>query len=396
MTIVAAASAAILAGSSSEGRAAPEHAVAPAAPAASGTLTMAIATDPGNLDPHLTLLGAARTVGSFTYDTLVNVVGPGRLAGNLARTWRVASPKRVEFTLRRGITCSDGSAMTATVIKRNLDFVANPANKSPYLGVGVPVGATTTANNGTGRVVVSTKSPNPFMIHGLGLVQMVCSRGLENRSLLDRGALGSGPYRLVESVSGDHYTFQVRNGYRWGPNGATTAARRLPARVILRVVSNETTAANLLLTGGLNVATIIGAERARLNGRNYFRRTTIAFPTELFFNQRQGRPGADASRAAGDRPGDQPQAVRHGRGLGPRRARHAAHEAGRHAVPRQHRGRHRARVQPRRRTLGAQRQRHAAQDHLSRPTRASRRSTRRWSSCSSSSRPPASASRWPG
>lgn len=294
VTIAAAASVAILAGSSSEGRAAPEHAVAPAAPAASGTLTMAIATDPGNLDPHLTLLGAARTVGSFTYDTLVNVVGPGRLAGNLARTWRVRSPKRVEFTLRRGMTCSDGSAMTATVVKRNLDFVVNPANRSPYLGVGVPVGATTTANNRTGTVVVTTKTPNPFMIHGLGLVQMVCSRGLENRNLLDRGALGSGPYRLVESVSGDHYTFQVRNGYRWGPNGATTAALRLPARVILRVVSNESTAANLLLTRGINVATILGAERARLNGRGYFRRTTIAFPTELFFNQRQGKPGADA------------------------------------------------------------------------------------------------------
>ena len=153
----------------------------------------------------------------------------------------------------------------------------------------------TTANNGTGRVVVTTSTPNPFMIHGLALVQMVCSRGLENRNLLDRGTLGSGPYRLVESVSGDHYTFQVRNGYRWGPNGATTAARRLPARVTLRIVPNETTAANLLLTRGLNVATIIGAERARLNGRNYFRRTTIAFPTELFFNQRQGRPGADAT-----------------------------------------------------------------------------------------------------
>ena len=46
VTIAAAASVAILAGSSSEGRAAPEQAVAPAAPAASGRLTMTIATDP--------------------------------------------------------------------------------------------------------------------------------------------------------------------------------------------------------------------------------------------------------------------------------------------------------------------------------------------------------------
>ena len=60
---------------------------------------MAIPTDPGNLDPHLTLLGAGRTVGSFTYDTLVNVVGPG-VATGLATNVEGRAPKRVEFTLR--------------------------------------------------------------------------------------------------------------------------------------------------------------------------------------------------------------------------------------------------------------------------------------------------------
>jgi len=195
------------------------------APAASGTLTMSIPTDPGKLDPHLTLLAAARTVGSFVYDSLVSVVGPGKLQSGLARTWKVRSAKRVELTLRRGVTCSDGTPMTATVVKRNLDFIANPANRSPYLGVAVPVSATVTADNRAGKVVVTTKVPSPFMIQSLSLVQIVCQRGLSNRSLLERGAVGSGPYRLVEAVSGDHYTFAVRNGYRWGPGGATTGRR---------------------------------------------------------------------------------------------------------------------------------------------------------------------------
>ena len=290
VTVAATAMAVLLAGWASGGRA---ESGASLAPAPAGTLTMAIPTDPGNLDPHLTLLGAARTVGTFTYDNLVNVSGPGKLATGLATGWK-ATPKRVELTLRRGVRCADGTAMTASVVKRNLEFIADPANRSPYFGVAVPPTSTVTANNRTRTVVLTTKIPNPFMLQGLSLVQIVCARGLADRNLLDRGAVGSGPYRLVEAVSGDHYTFAVRSGYNWGPNGATTAAPRLPARVVLRIVPNETTAANLMLTGGLNVAQIIGDERARLNREKLFNRISIGSPLEFFFNEKPGHPAADA------------------------------------------------------------------------------------------------------
>jgi peptide/nickel transport system substrate-binding protein len=211
----------------------------------------------------------------------------------------VSSAKQVTFTLRRGITCSDGTRLTASVVKRNLDFIADPANKSPYFGIAVPPTTTTTANDGARTVTVTTKIPNPFLVQGLALVQIVCSRGLADRGLLAKGTVGTGPYRLVEAVSGDHYTFTVRKGYTWGPNGATTAPPTLPARVVLRVIPNETTAANLMLTGGVNVATIAGADRARLDSRKLYRKLTIGFPLEFFFNQKAGRALADAGTRRG-------------------------------------------------------------------------------------------------
>jgi peptide/nickel transport system substrate-binding protein len=292
----AAAVAALLAGLASGSRSQPAVSQSPAshrAAAASGTLTMAVATDPGKLDPSLTLLSAARTVASFTYDSLVYVTGPGRIESGLARSWKIVSPKRLELTLRRGVTCSDGSAMTASVIKKNLDFIATPTNRSPLLGIAVPPTATVTANDEAGTLVVTTKVPNPFLLQGLGLVQIVCDRGLSDRTLLEHGAIGSGPYRLVEAVTGDHYTFAVRRGYRWGQNGATTSAAGLPARVILRVVPNESTTANLMLTGAINVATISGDERARLDKQRLFRRIAIGLPLEFFFNEKAGHPAAD-------------------------------------------------------------------------------------------------------
>ena len=89
VTVAATAMAVLLAGWASGGRA---ESGASLAPAPAGTLTMAIPTDPGNLDPHLTLLGAARTVGSFTYDNLVNVVRSGEARDRARDGWK-ATPR---------------------------------------------------------------------------------------------------------------------------------------------------------------------------------------------------------------------------------------------------------------------------------------------------------------
>ena len=259
----------------------------------SGSITAIVPTDPGNLDPQLTIVGAARYVDTYAYDTLVNVVGPGKIVSGLAQSWKVVSPKKVEFTLFKGITCSDGTQMTATVVKRNLDFVGNPANKSPLLGLFMPIGATVAANNGARTVTVSTNTPQPFMIQGLALVQLVCSKGLADRTILDHGTDGTGAYKLTGAVPGDHYTFAVRKGYKWGPSGATTAVSGLPAKVTVKVVTNESTAANLLLTGGANLASIGGPDRTRLNKAHLFSTVTAAQPNELFFNENPGHPGAN-------------------------------------------------------------------------------------------------------
>jgi peptide/nickel transport system substrate-binding protein len=259
----------------------------------SGSVTAVVPTDPGNLDPQLTLLQAARYIDTYAYDTLVTLVGPGKVVSNLAQSWKVVSPKKVEFTLFKGITCSDGTQMTASVVKQNLDYVGNPANKSPLLGLFMPIGANVTASNSARTVTVTTSTPQPFMIQGLALVQLVCSKGLADRSLLDHGTDGTGPYKLTGAVPGDHYTMSVRKGYTWGPGGATTAASGLPAKVTLKVVTNESTAANLLLTGGANLASISGPDRTRLNKAKLFSLVTSAQPNELFFNENPGHPAAN-------------------------------------------------------------------------------------------------------
>ncbi len=61
------------------------------------------------------------------------------------------------------------------------------------------------------------------------------------------------------------------------------------------MVTNETTAANLLLTGGLNIATVTGPDRARLQKAKLFKRSSSPSPESIWFNENKGHPTANAA-----------------------------------------------------------------------------------------------------
>jgi len=266
---------------------------APAHAAAKGTVAIAELGDPGKLDPGQTVGAAANRVDEFSYDTLVHQLPGGKFVSGLATKWKVQSLTKVRFTLHPGVTCTDGTKLTASVVKKNLDYAADAKNSSPQTNLYVPQDTTTKANNKKRTVTVTFPSSNPFPLQGLGSVHMVCSKGLAHRSSLANGADGSGPYKMVKVSPGSSYTFKLRKGYTWGPNGATT--KGMPAKVVIKVITSESTAANLLLTGGLNIATISGPDRARLQQHKLFKKVVVAEPGELWFNESSGHPTASAA-----------------------------------------------------------------------------------------------------
>jgi peptide/nickel transport system substrate-binding protein len=176
--------------------------------------------------------------------------------------------------------------LTASTVKKNFDYVANGANASPLMNLYVPQDSKTAANNKKRTVTVTFPSANPFPVQGLGAVHIVCAKGLANRNSLLNGADGSGPYKLVNVSPGSKYTFALRKGYKWGPNGSTS--KGMPAKVVLQVVTNETTAANELLTGEVNIATVVGPDRTRLVQAKLFKRVVAAQPGEIWFNENKG------------------------------------------------------------------------------------------------------------
>jgi peptide/nickel transport system substrate-binding protein len=260
-----------------------------------GTLTMAVPVDPGNLDPQHSAENVA--VSRLAYDTPITIEGDGKVEPGVVSSWKdVGSTSEWSLTVRKDVTCSDGSTMGAATVAANINYVADPKNASPFTGSAVPAGSVATADAATNTVTVRTPSPSPFFVQGLQLLSLVCSKGLTDRKLLASASDGSGPYVISQSVPGDHVTYTLRKGYDWGPPGDTgTDVNGMPATVIVKTVTSYTTTANLLLSGQLNAAQVQGTDSKRLTATGLYSAGGSQMNDSLLFNQAGSSPAADTS-----------------------------------------------------------------------------------------------------
>ncbi|GAB1819009.1 ABC transporter substrate-binding protein [Herbidospora sp. RD11066] len=258
------------------------------APAA--TFTLNIASDPGALDPQGSAVSALFGLTQFAYDNLVSVAADGTIEPQLASAWTVEGTT-LTFDIKSGVTCADGAPFTAQTVVDNISYVEDPENKSPFLGVFIPAGATASASGS--KVTVKLAAPAPFALNAFSNLPMVCDAGMKDRATLKAATNGTGPYVLTEAVPSSRYTYRLREGYTWGPGGATTAEKGMPATVVVKVVANETTSANELLAGTINAVQVIGPDGDRLAGAGLASVGTQALIGQQWYNQAEGHPTSD-------------------------------------------------------------------------------------------------------
>jgi peptide/nickel transport system substrate-binding protein len=261
--------------------------------ASGGTFTFAMADDPGNLNPLKTVQTPDADLFKFLYDDLVHVAPNGGIVSGLATSWVTTGPTTV-FTIRKGVTCSDGSAVTPSVIAEDFAYIKNPKNGSPYIGVAVPsADFTYQADDSASTFTLTLAHPFDFLLQSLAFFPIVCGQGAKNPASLSESASGSGPYTLSQALPNNHYTLLKRTGYSWGPGGATTSAAGLPDKVVVDIVSSETTAANEMLSGSLNASVINGPDRKRLTGSGYSTQQAVNGGIDLLFNESKSRVTSD-------------------------------------------------------------------------------------------------------
>lgn len=259
---------------------------------AGGAVTMAVTDDPGNLDPSMTVLSVTRSVGRMAYDSLVRETPEGEIVPNLATEWEV-TPTSVTFSLNPEVTCSDGSPFTATDAADNINFIGDPENASPLLGVLVPPDIQANADEDASTVTVEVSEPNAFLLRSMTTVFMICSSGLDDHDSLAQATAGTGPWVLAEAVPNDSYTFTRNPDYAWGPTQEPYEGEGVPDTLTVRVIPNLTTTANLLLAGDVNIASVGSGDEERVQAAGLDSYGAAAPLGETFFNQGEGHPGAD-------------------------------------------------------------------------------------------------------
>ena len=287
------------------------------------TFSISLAADAGNLDPHQAATFAPAFLATFAYEGLVARTADGSLKPGLAESW-VQTPTSVIYRLRPDVTCANGEPLTIDDVAANYRYVADPKNQSPLLGGGgIPIGTRIDVDAKARTLTLTTPTPYSFLVHMTGGMAIVCKRGLADRSRLAHATDGTGLFALSEAVSNSHYVFRRRDGYRSAADGTTSTTPGVPRRIVVRIIPNQTTAANLLLAGELTAAPISGPDRRRLESAGFRAIGSRAPAFQMGFNQAKGHAPADiAVRRALSLAIDVPQLARiasGGLGHAPRR-----------------------------------------------------------------------------
>jgi peptide/nickel transport system substrate-binding protein len=164
------------------------------------------------------------------------------------------------FKLKPGITFSDGTPLTAQVVKLNFDQhgTGDPGRgitKDPfwtdYAGTDAPDDQT---------VVVRLSKPNAGFIQILSnyrassiLAQSLLERDLNGQSDV-RNWVGTGPF-VVESVNGTTgVTLKRRDDYNWAPEGSKHTGKAYLDRIVFKTVPEAGTRVGALESGEAQIA----------------------------------------------------------------------------------------------------------------------------------------------
>lgn len=189
-----------------------------ARPARAGTtrLVGVIEEDPPFFNPAISSTISSFVAGSPVYSALLRVDGTGKFSGDLAETWEV-SPDGLSyaFHLRHGITWHDGVPFTSADVAFSIGQVS--AKLHPYRGALNAIDSYETPDENT--VVLRLKHPQGSLLISLtNFITDILPKHIWEGKDFSRDPhnlkpIGTGPFKFVEFVPGDHILFAKNETY---------------------------------------------------------------------------------------------------------------------------------------------------------------------------------------
>ncbi|MGI4982774.1 MAG: ABC transporter substrate-binding protein, partial [Janthinobacterium lividum] len=207
----------------------------PGAPAAGGSLTWGVTTEPACFDPHRSSQQNAFWIIRNFVDSLLSKRTDGQFAPWLATSWETSADGiTYTFHLRDDVHFSDGTPFDAAAVKANFDYIlANVGTTSASASLLAHFDHAEVTSPHVVRLVM--KSPDSTLLESLSSVKLgfLSPKSLaQNKDLCAGGAaiVGTGPFVFQNYQRGQAARFDRNPDYRWAPaNAAHQGAAYLDA-----------------------------------------------------------------------------------------------------------------------------------------------------------------------
>ena len=161
------------------------------------------------LNPNQISSGTQKPVAPLLFDALVRIDAKGAIVPWLASSWTsTTNQKSWTITLRQGVKFHSGREFTNQDVRRNLEWISDPANKSSQAG---EIGKISNyVLKGRYQITINLKDANSQFPGALVFVYMADPLTLTNPGVIN----GTGPFKLSEFSSDDH-VYVVNNRSYW-------------------------------------------------------------------------------------------------------------------------------------------------------------------------------------
>lgn len=254
------------------------------------SLTMDLRNDVDTFDPGLSASDqGAMQIFEAIYDTPVRQdYKTGGVSPAMATKWDV-TPTKVVFHLRPDLKCSDGSALPPSDVAKSMQWHADPKSGSSFMGrlFGTGGAKSIVGDDANNTLTIEVNDPHTDMLEAMTNAFIVCPKGLADREALATTPQGSGPYKITTLKRGDSYVLET-----WR-SPALENADDVPAKITMRVITADSTRANLFETEATDIAAVIGRDSKRLEAKNKPIQGKAFGADSISFNERPGSPFAD-------------------------------------------------------------------------------------------------------
>lgn len=243
-------------------------------PKQGGTLTIALQSPAQSANPRAFTDTSAVYVNRQIFDSLVDQdPATGKILPWLAKSWDV-NPTATQFTfhLRTGVTFSDGTPLTAQVVKANFDdILANKAKLNPAIVPAVQALTGAKAIDAQTVTVTFAKPHASFLVEAarVGLsIEAPATLALPWDKRVDK-VIGSGPF-VLDTFAPGQIALHKRTGYAWAADSLHHTGAAYLDKVVFKVVPESSVRTGALQSGQVNAISDVPAadiQAVRDNGQ---------------------------------------------------------------------------------------------------------------------------------